>query len=85
MGNYYGIGVNELWINDGTGVFSAASGDIVSGSAETLAAAWADVDGDGDADLATAACPRPALPAMQQCRPHPSCSPARAGIAVRGQ
>ena len=50
-------GTNELWINDGSGVFSAASGDIVSGSTHTRAVAWADVDRDGDVDLVAAACP----------------------------
>ena len=46
---------NELWINDGTGEFTAASGGyIVSGIKYTRAAAWADVDGDGDADLVRA-------------------------------
>ena len=42
---------NELWVNDGTGRFTAASAGPTSGSATTTTAAWHDVDGDGDMDL----------------------------------
>jgi len=75
---------NELWINDGTGVFSAASGAIVSSTHTTRAAAWADVDGDGDVDLVS----RPTLqpPAPPVCSPplH-ACTFAVCGQHGRGQ
>ena len=38
---------NELWINDGTGSFTAATGGPASGIANTKAAAFGDVNGDG--------------------------------------
>ena len=38
---------NELWINDGTGSFTAATGGPASGSGDTKAAAFGDVNGDG--------------------------------------
>ena len=75
VGNTASVGAyNELWINDGTGNFSAASGAIVSTYENTQAVAWADVDGDGHVDLVSAARPRPALArrAVPSLR-HPSC------------
>ena len=42
---------NELWINDGSGNFTAASGGPAGGIADTRTAAWGDADGDGDLDL----------------------------------
>ena len=46
---------NELWIGDGTGQFTAGTGDMVTGvGPDTYAAAWADVDNDGDVDLVRA-------------------------------
>ena len=51
MGNAVASELNELWINDGTGSFTAATGDIVAATVSTYAVAWADVDGDGDMDL----------------------------------
>ena len=44
-------GGNELWINDGSGSFTASIGGPVGGSADTRTVAWADLDGDGDLDL----------------------------------
>ena len=46
-----GGGANELWINDGAGGWTAASGGPTGGSAATWTAAWGDADGDGDLDL----------------------------------
>ena len=42
---------NELWLGDGKGDFVAASAGPVSGSAVTIAAAFADANGDGFMDL----------------------------------
>ena len=42
---------NELWVNDGIGTFTAASGALVDDSERADAAVFADVDGDGDLDL----------------------------------
>ena len=42
-------GANELWLNDGSGEFTAASGGPTGGSAYTRTSAFADVDGDGGA------------------------------------
>lgn len=44
-------GANELWLNDGSGTFTASHIGPAGGSSDTLTAAWADVDGDGDLDL----------------------------------
>ena len=44
-------GANELWLNDGQGGWTAASGGPTGGSAYTHTAAWGDADGDGDLDL----------------------------------
>lgn len=42
---------NELWLNDGSGTFTAANGGPTQGSAHTFSVAVADFDGDGDGDL----------------------------------
>ena len=39
-------GANELWLNDGSGGFTAATGGPTEGTSST--ASWADVDGDGE-------------------------------------
>ena len=40
---------NELYRNEGGGTFTAVTGSpITSGSANTYAVAWGDMDGDGD-------------------------------------
>lgn len=44
-------GGNELWLNDGSGHFTPASGGPAGGQASTHTASWGDVDGDGDLDL----------------------------------
>ena len=43
-------GGNELWVNDGVGGFTAASGGPTGGSAGTQTAQFGDVDGDALGD-----------------------------------
>ena len=42
---------NQLFLNDGTGVFTDASSQIPARSDKTRAVAFGDIDGDGDQDL----------------------------------
>ena len=46
-------GGNQIWVNDGAGGFTAASGGPAAGSDiyGALAVAAADIDGDGDQDV----------------------------------
>ncbi|MEM7205890.1 MAG: VCBS repeat-containing protein [Planctomycetota bacterium] len=45
-------GQDHLYLNDGTGQFTDATAQLPAGFEFTVAAAFADVDGDGDPDLA---------------------------------
>ena len=49
VSNFNG-GANELWKNDGRGVFTAVSGPTTTAE-NTSTAVWGDADGDGDLDL----------------------------------
>jgi enediyne biosynthesis protein E4 len=44
---------NQLWLNDGEGLFAAEDGSagLGGGSHRTMSSAWGDMDGDGDLDL----------------------------------
>lgn len=42
---------NEVWLNDGSASFTAASGGMVRGSTNSVSVAIADIDGDGDVDI----------------------------------
>lgn len=42
---------SELWLNDGSGGFTAATGGPTAGTSSATTVAFADVDADGDVDL----------------------------------
>ena len=44
-------GINEMWINDGSGTFVLSSSGPAGGTSYTKTAAWADIDNDNDMDL----------------------------------
>lgn len=68
------IVANELWIGDGLGGFTAASGNPAGGTKNTNCAAWADIDGDGNYHAFTYARPLSVRPRSPRCR-----LPSRAG------
>ena len=62
------IVANELWIGDGLGGFTAASGNPAGGTKNTNCAAWADIDGDGNYHAFTYARPLSVRPRSPRCR-----------------
>ena len=50
VGTYNGV-PSELWLNDGTGVFTAWNGGLVSATNDVEGVVTEDVDGDGFLDV----------------------------------